>query len=89
MITDEQIDKVLALFGFVGQGFEDGGELKQSYRDDIRQVLEPILAAERNRLLDECLGICDKVYSQQAEYNSIGMNAAANIKSSIEDLRHE
>ena len=81
MITDEQI---LELYGEVGLTNIDDIDIEIG-----RNWLEQHISAERNRLLDKCLVICDKVYSQQAEYNSIGMNAAANIKSSIEALRHE
>ena len=57
-------------------------------RNQARKVLETIIAVERNRLLDECLGICDNValkYKQAV----LAHPAADDIKCRIEALRHE
>ena len=53
MITDEQIDELLQHMPALI--INDFTETYKRMREHTREWLEPILAAERNRLLDECL----------------------------------
>ena len=77
MITDEQI---LELYGEVGLTDIDDIDIEIG-----RNWLEQHISAERNRLLDECLGICDR----ETQYMSEATLAVTNIKRRIEALRHE
>ena len=95
MITDEQIDKLVHL-GWSHQG-EFAGTVDNKGRAQFRKLLEPILAAERNRLLDECLGICDMKMSEvllacgelsRQEIRTV-QAVLDMLKRKVEALRHE
>ena len=79
MITDEYVDSLLTRLVRAGSNTE---------REIIESWIKPILIAERNRLLDECLGICDKKANQPGmDMERIGI--IADIRNGIEALRHE
>ena len=86
MITDEQIEQLRWKLKH-----EINGELQENMRKEERRLtkewLAPILAAECNRLLDECLGIC--VSAEKENSTSRGFQAARYIKRRIEAIRHE
>ena len=88
MITDEYVDSLLTRLVRAGSNTE---------REIIESWIKPILTAERNRLLDECLGICDMKMSEvllacgelsRQEIRTV-QAVLDMLKCKVEALRHE
>ena len=88
-ISDEQIDELLAVHS--DSNHPDCSICDEEKRDNFRKLLEPILAAKCNSLLDKCLMVCKDVWQEYIDRNdpdelSIDIEE---IERRIEALRHD
>ena len=87
MITDEQIDELVRIITISPLTYAFG---TREGRERVREWITPILAAERNRLLDECLGIGNTLIELLGNTNNEALIQVINeYKYRIEELRHE
>ena len=83
MISNEQIDTIISTLG---------GCCDDIDRKEVRLWLSPILAAERNRLLDEIIKICEVLDEERDHWDGsrvyvYAAEAIIELKCRIETLR--